>query len=457
MQQPLYGLIGGKLGHSYSKIIHEKIADYTYELLPLPTEAEARTFMERRAFAAINVTIPYKQFVIPYCDVVDPKAQAIGAVNTIVNRDGKLYGYNTDYAGFAYLAGAHGVDFAGKTVLILGTGGTHSTVTAVCRDGGAKEILTASRTGKGDALLYSEAMHRPDVQIIVNTTPCGMFPNVGQCLIDPKAFPALEAVLDVVYNPFRTELLLRAEDCGVTVAGGFEMLVAQAVFATEHFTGRQLDTAAIIPAVSRELRHQLANVSIIGMPGCGKSTVGAALAKRLDKKFVDLDAEIERRTGHNIPDIFAQEGEAAFRRYEADVLAEVAKGNSQVIACGGGGIPVIATDHHHLKGAAAVIDKDLASELLAEHLDADMLIILTAVEKVAVNFNKPDQKWLDTMTPDEARAYMAEGQFAPGSMLPKVEAAVKFAESKPGRTALITLLEKARDGIDGKTGTRISL
>ena len=319
MQQPLYGLIGGKLGHSYSKIIHEKIADYTYELLPLPTEAEARTFMDRRAFAAINVTIPYKQFVIPYCDVVDPKAQAIGAVNTIVNRDGKLYGYNTDYAGFAYLAGAHGVDFAGKTVLILGTGGTHSTVTAVCRDGGAKEILTASRTGKGDALLYSEAMHRPDVQIIVNTTPCGMFPNVGQCLIDPKAFPALEAVLDVVYNPFRTELLLRAEDCGVTAAGGFEMLVAQAVFAAEHFTGRQL-----------------ANVSIIGMPGCGKSTVGAALAKRLDKKFVDLDAEIERRTGHNIPDIFAQEGEAAFRRYETDVLAEVAKGNSQVIACGGG-------------------------------------------------------------------------------------------------------------------------
>ena len=335
MQQPLYGLIGGKLGHSYSKIIHEQIADYTYDLLPLPTEAEARAFMEKRAFAAINVTIPYKQLVIPYCDEVDPKAKAIGAVNTIVNRDGKLYGYNTDYAGFAYLAKAHGVDFADKTVLILGTGGTHSTVTAVCRDGGAKEILTASRTGKDGALLYSEAMHRRDVQIIVNTTPCGMFPNVGQCLIDPKAFPALEAVLDVVYNPFRTELLLRAEDCGVTAAGGFEMLVAQAVFAAEHFTGRQLDTAALIPAVSR-LRHELANVSIIGMPGCGKSTVGAALAKRLGKRFVDLDAEIERRTGHNIPDIFAQEGEAAFRRYEAEVLAKVAKDNSQVIACGGG-------------------------------------------------------------------------------------------------------------------------
>lgn len=336
MQQPQYGLIGGKLGHSYSKIIHEQIADYTYELMPLPTEAEARAFMEKHTFAAINVTIPYKQLVIPYCDVVDPKAQAIGAVNTIVNRDGKLYGYNTDYAGFAYLAKAHGVDFAGKTVLILGTGGTHSTVTAVCRDGGAKEILTASRTGKDGALLYSEAMHRRDVQIVVNTTPCGMYPNAGQCLIDPKAFPRLEAVLDVIYNPFRTELLLRAEDCGVTAAGGFEMLVAQAVFAAEHFTGKTLDSAAIIPDVSRRLRHELANVSIIGMPGCGKSTVGAALAKQLGKKFVDLDAEIERRTGYTIPDIFAQEGEAAFRRYEADVLADIAKGNSQVIACGGG-------------------------------------------------------------------------------------------------------------------------
>ena len=329
MEQTRYGLIGSKLGHSYSKIIHEQIADYTYELMPLPTEDEARAFMERRDFAAINVTIPYKQLVIPYCDVVDPKAAAIGAVNTIVNRDGRLYGYNTDYAGFSYLARAHGVDFAGKTVLILGTGGTHSTVTAVCKDGGAAEILTASRTGKGDALTYEEAMRRKDVQVIVNTTPCGMYPNVGQCLIDPAAFPALEAVLDVVYNPFRTELLLRA-------ASGFEMLVAQAVFAAEHFTGKALDADTLIPAVSRQLRHELANISIIGMPGCGKSTIGAALAKKLGKTFIDLDAEIERRTGHNIPDIFAQEGEAAFRRYEAETLADVAKQNRQIIACGGG-------------------------------------------------------------------------------------------------------------------------
>ena len=337
MQQPLYGLIGGKLGHSYSKIIHEKIADYTYELLPLPTEAEARTFMEKRAFAAINVTIPYKQFVIPYCDVVDPKAQAIGAVNTIVNRDGKLYGYNTDYAGFAYLAGAHGVDFAGKTVLILGTGGTHSTVMAVCRDGGAKEILTASRTGKGDALLYSEAMHRPDVQIIVNTTPCGMFPNVGQCLIDPKAFPALEAVLDVVYNPFRTELLLRAEDCGVTAAGGFEMLVAQAVYAAEYFLSRKFDDAAgEIGRITAALRRDMLNVALIGMPSSGKSTVGRALAEKLGKKFIDLDEEIVKADGRSIPDIFAAEGEDGFRAKESAQTARFAKEGRQLLSCGGG-------------------------------------------------------------------------------------------------------------------------
>ena len=336
MEQTLYGLIGAKLGHSYSKIIHEQLAGYQYELIPLPTEAEARAFMERRAFTAINVTIPYKQLVIPYCEEIDPKAKAIGAVNTNVNRGGKLYGYNTDYAVFAYLARAHNIDFAGKTVLILGTGGTHSTVEAVCRDGGAGTILSASRTGKFGALTYNEAMRRRDVQIIVNTTPCGMYPNVGQCLLDPTAFPALEAVLDVIYNPFRTELLLRAEEHDITAAGGFEMLVAQAVYAAQHFTGRFYATDSVIPTASRRLRRQLANVSLIGMPGCGKSTIGSALAKQLGKTFVDLDEEIERRTGNNIPDIFAREGEEAFRRYEAETLADVAKHTGQIIACGGG-------------------------------------------------------------------------------------------------------------------------
>ena len=336
MAQSLYGLIGAKLGHSYSKIIHEKIADYTYTLLPLPTEAEARAFFEKREFAAVNVTIPYKQMVIPCCDEVDPRAKAIGAVNTVVNRGGKLYGYNTDYAGFAYLAKAHGVNFAGKTVLVLGAGGTHATVSAVCRDGGAKEILTASRTGKDGALTYEQAAARSDVQIVVNTTPCGMYPQTGQCLLDIAALPQLEAVLDVVYNPFATELVLRAKDRGLVAVGGFEMLVAQAVYAAEYFTGRALDCETLIPQISRELQKELQNVVLIGMPGCGKSTVGAVLAQKLGKTFVDADAEIERRTGKAIPDIFAQEGEEAFRRYEADVIADLTRQNRQVIACGGG-------------------------------------------------------------------------------------------------------------------------
>ena len=331
-----YGLIGAKLGHSYSKIIHEAVCGYSYELHPLPTEEEAHAFMQAKAFKAINVTIPYKKLVIPYCDEVEPRAAAIGAVNTVVNRDGKLYGYNTDYTGFAYLARCHGVKFAGAVVLVLGTGGTHATVSAVCRDGGAKEILTASRTGRNGALTYAQAVARSDVQIVINTTPCGMYPQTGQCLLDVAALPHLEAVLDVVYNPFATELVLRARDRGVTAVGGFEMLVAQAVYAAEHFIGKPLDSETLIPQISRELQKELQNVVLIGMPGCGKSTVGAALAKKLGKTFVDADAEIERRTGKAIPDIFAQEGEAAFRRYEADVIADLTRQNRQVIACGGG-------------------------------------------------------------------------------------------------------------------------
>ena len=335
MQQPLYGLIGGKLGHSYSKIIHEKIADYTYELLPLPTEAEARTFMEKRAFAAINVTIPYKQFVIPYCDVVDPKAQAIGAVNTIVNRDGKLYGYNTDYAGFAYLAGAHGVDFAGKTVLILGTGGTHSTVTAVCRDGGAKEILTASRTGKGDALLYSEAMHRPDVQIIVNTTPCGMYPDVDACPVDLEDFPRLEGVVDAVYNPLRTDLVLNARRRGIPAEGGLYMLAAQAAYAGALFRGCTASQAKIDRAY-HTVRRQMENIVLIGMPTSGKTTVGQLLSQRTGKTFMDTDAMVEQAVGMTIPAYFTAEGESAFRQREQEAVAAAAGAGGRVIATGGG-------------------------------------------------------------------------------------------------------------------------
>ena len=334
-----YGLIGSKLGHSYSKIIHEMLCGYRYDLCPLPTEDEARAFLIRRAFKAINVTIPYKRLVMEYCSYIDPRAKAIGAVNTVVNKNGLLYGYNTDYLGFAHLADAHGVEFAGRTVLILGTGGTHNTTSAVAKDKGAAKVLTVSRhpdPEKGE-LSYAEAVHS-GAQIVINTTPAGMYPNVGVCNLDVAAMPGLEAVLDVVYNPDKTELVLRAEEAGVPVAvGGLEMLVAQAVYAAEYFLDRKFgDAPAEIRAITAELRKEQLNVALIGMPSSGKTTIGRALADKLGKRFVDLDEEIVRAEGRSIPDIFAAEGEDGFRARETEQTQRFSKEGRQVLSCGGG-------------------------------------------------------------------------------------------------------------------------
>ena len=336
-----YGLIGGKLGHSYSKLIHEMLCGYRYDLCPLPTEAEARAFLKKRLFKAINVTIPYKKLVMEYCTYIDPRAKAIGAVNTVVNKNGLLYGYNTDYSGFAHLCEAHGVDFAGRTVLILGTGGTHNTTSAVARDKGAAKILTVSRKPdpeKGE-LSYTQAL-TSGAQILINTTPAGMYPNVGVCNLDVAAMPGLEAVLDVVYNPDKTELILRAEEAGVPVAaGGLEMLVAQAVYAAEYFLGRTFDDAAgEIDRITAALRRDTRNVALIGMPSSGKTTVGRALAEALGKRFVDLDEEIVKADGRSIPDIFAAEGEEGFRQKETAVIAQFAKEGRQLLSCGGGAV-----------------------------------------------------------------------------------------------------------------------
>ena len=334
-----YGLIGGKLGHSYSKIIHEMLCGYHYDLCPLPTEEEARSFLTKRQFRAINVTIPYKKLVMEYCTHIDPRAKAIGAVNTVVNKNGLLYGYNTDYLGFAHLCDAHGVDFAGRTVLILGTGGTHNTTSAVAHDKGAAKILTVSRhpdPEKGE-LSYTEAVSSR-AQIVINTTPAGMYPNAGVCNLNVAAMPGLEAVLDVVYNPDKTELILRAEEAGVPVAvGGLEMLVAQAVYASEYFLGRKFEDApAEIRRITAALRRDILNIALIGMPSCGKTTLGKLLAKQLDRPFVDLDEEIVKTDGRSIPDIFAAEGEDAFRAKETAETRRFGMEKHQLISCGGG-------------------------------------------------------------------------------------------------------------------------
>ena len=334
-----YGLIGARLGHSYSKIIHEMLCGYKYDLCPLPTEEEARAFLTKRQFRAINVTIPYKKLVMEYCSYIDPRAKAIGAVNTVVNKNGLLYGYNTDYLGFAHLCDAHGVDFAGRTVLILGTGGTHNTTSAVARDKGAAKVLTVSRhpdpeTGE---LSYAEAV-RSGAQIVINTTPAGMYPNVGVCNLDVAAMPGLEAVVDVVYNPDKTELILRSEEAGVPVAvGGLEMLVAQAVYAAEYFLDRKFDDApAEIRRITAALRRDTLNIALIGMPSSGKTTLGKLLAKQLGRTFVDLDDAIVKADGRSIPDIFAAEGEDGFRIKEAAQTARFGKENRQLLSCGGG-------------------------------------------------------------------------------------------------------------------------
>ena len=290
------------------------------------------------------------------------------AVNTIVNRNGLLYGYNTDYPGFSYLCDAHGVEFKDRTVLILGTGGTHNTTWAVAHDRGAKQIYTVSRhpdPEKGE-LTYAQAL-TTGAQIIINTTPVGMYPNVGVSALDITSMPGLEAVIDVIYNPDKTELILRAEELGVPVAvGGLEMLVAQAVYAAEFFLDRKFeDAGAEIARVTSELRREQLNIALIGMPSSGKSTLGRALAERLGKRFVDLDEEIVKADGRSIPDIFAAEGEAGFRKLEAAQTARFARENRQVISCGGGVVKDPANLRAlHANGIVLFIDRPLEDLLV---------------------------------------------------------------------------------------------
>ena len=330
-----YGLIGAKLKHSYSNEIHEQLADYTYDLCPLATQAEVAQLLCEKNFKAINVTIPYKEFVLPLCDIVDDKAKAIGAVNTIVNRDGKLVGTNTDFAGFLYLVAANGVSLTGKTVLILGTGGTQKTVEAAAKSVGAAQILRASRTKTDATLSYAEAASRRDVQIVVNTSPVGMYPQNGACLLDLSGFSALEAVFDAVYNPFETRLLWQARQQNCKAANGLLMLVAQAKFAAEFFLNTTFQDSEI-GRIATEIRKQRSNLVLIGMPGSGKSVLGKRCAALLHKQFIDLDEAVEARANSTIAALFASEGESVFRRLESEVCAAAAKETGQIISTGGG-------------------------------------------------------------------------------------------------------------------------
>lgn len=324
------GLLGRKLGHSYSPRIHSYLGDYPYTLFEREPE-DVEDFLKSGDFTAINVTIPYKKTVMPYCRLTDT-AKYMGSVNTVIRQsDGTLLGHNTDYFGFTSMVERSGLIPRGKKCLVLGSGGASVTAVAVLKEMGAN-VVVISRNGENN---YSNLHLHSDASIICNCTPVGMYPNNGISPIDLELFPALEGVLDMIYNPARTKLLMDAADRGLIHCNGLWMLIAQAKEAAEWFLNKKLPDG-MIEKVYRNMRLQMENIILIGMPGCGKSTVGKLLSTQLGKTFVDADAVIESTFSKSIPDIFAEEGESGFRKKETAVLQELGKKSSLVIATGGG-------------------------------------------------------------------------------------------------------------------------
>lgn len=349
------GLLGRKLGHSYSPQIHSQLGSYDYRLFEKEPE-ELEDFLKNGDFTGLNVTIPYKKDVIPFLDELSPRAKALGAVNTIVRRNGKLIGHNTDYFGFETMLLSSGVSLRGKKALVCGSGGASSTACAVLKAHGAN-VVVLSRTGKDN---YQNLNRHSDAALIVNATPVGMYPNVEASPIeDLAAFPMLEGVLDLVYNPARTSILLKAEALGIPCVNGLRMLVAQAKESAEWFTGESIDDSCIEMIYNR-LRRQMENIILIGMPGCGKTTVGASLAKILSRPLKDADTELEQAVGRKITEILPTDGEASFRSLESETLLDLGKQSGLVIATGGGCITIPNNyEKLHRNGTIVWLKRDL--------------------------------------------------------------------------------------------------
>ena len=332
-----FGVIGEHLKHSFSKEIHEKIADYSYVVKEIEPN-KLGDFLTEADFCGINVTIPYKEKVIPYLYSISDTAKKIGAINTVVNKDGKLYGYNTDYMGMRSLILRNGIDLKGKKALILGNGGTAKTGYQVLSDLGAKEVLLVGRNPDFCDVLYGDVakLHR-DAEFILNTTPVGMFPKNEGKIIDISLFPKLSGLIDAVYNPLRTNLVLDAMEKGIKAEAGLYMLVSQAVYASEFFMDTTYDSS-VCENVFKDILKEKENIVLIGMPSSGKTTVGKRLAMITGKEFVDTDDEIVKRISMDIPSYFAKFGEAEFRRVESEVVYEVSKKNGMIISTGGGAV-----------------------------------------------------------------------------------------------------------------------
>ena len=362
-KQPLRcGLLGRSLKHSFSPEIHARIAElagieYEYVIFEKEPE-EVAEFVRNGDWTGLNVTIPYKETVMEFCDEIAPEAQEIGAVNAIVKRDGKIIGYNTDYFGFKRSLEETGVSIGGKGVTVLGSGGASKAVCKALRDLGASRIDIVSRTGK---LNYENLKERRDAEILVNTTPVGMYPNTGRSVVFPASFPKLEWAVDVIYNPLRTNFLCQAKKAGINNLSGMKMLVWQALSAAELFFDRKIDSK-VAETIEAELVFHKQNYVFIGMPGVGKTTIGAILAGELNRPFYDVDEMVVAMEGKTIPEIFAEGGEDAFRRCESEVIAELSKVTGAVIACGGG---VVTREENYYalaeNGRILFLDRDIAS------------------------------------------------------------------------------------------------
>ena len=351
------GLLGEKLGHSYSPAIHAELADYEYRLYEVAPE-KLGEFLTGGGFDGMNVTIPYKKAVIPYCAELSPIAQKLQSVNVLVRReDGTLYGDNADAYGFAGMVRASGIAIEGKKTLVLGSGGASSTVCAVLEEMGARSVTIISRKGEDN---YNNLDRHADAEVIVNTTPVGMYPNCGVSPVDLSLFPKLEGVLDIVYNPARTAFVLQAEKLGIPYMSGLYMLVAQAKRTAEVFENRDIPDSET-ERIWKKLSLEMQNIVLVGMPGSGKSTIAALLAERLHRPVLDSDAQVVETAGMSIPDIFSAGGEDAFRARETAALAELGKRSGAVLATGGGSIcreenyPLL-----HQNGTIFWLQRDLA-------------------------------------------------------------------------------------------------
>lgn len=352
-----YGLIGNPLGHSFSPQIHAMLGDYEYKLYPMP-ENEVGEFLLSGPLDAMNVTIPYKETVMPYLSHISDEAKRIGSVNTIVRgSDGSLSGYNTDYYGFTAMLKYYGISVRGEKALILGSGGASKTAFAALTDMGAREVVIISRTGENN---YDNLFLHKDAGVIVNTTPIGMYPKNGNAAVDLAAFPNCRGVVDMVYNPAKTALLLQAEALGIPCAYGLSMLVAQAIRAAEYFFEKSYPESTL-PTVLSAVASKMRNIILVGMPGCGKSTVGSLVAEMTGKRFVDSDTEVTDTTGMTPAQWITERGEAEFRKAESKVLSELGKQSGLVIATGGGAVTV-GENKAYLRqnGTVFFIDRDIS-------------------------------------------------------------------------------------------------